>query len=452
MADVRHRLLAGATHTPAISQFCPGFFIFQIPYSGLAPSAVIGFTTPVARVKPYRERPAPVPGVEEQVIGQRYLRLLEDHLVHLHQQRAHGNRTLFYDHVVVAHLLAFFNPGLRGLRSLEDIFDVPRIRKRFGTPRVPHSTLADAQRMFDPQMLLPLIESLKERAQLQPHDSRLDGLSRQLLAVDGTFFTVASRIAWAVFNGSGKGNVKVHLQFDILRGLPEEVALTDGQAGEGRQLRATLQKDRFYLLDRGYQEYQLLADILKVGSDFVVRLRKTAAAEVVEERPLAAADQAAGVVRDQVVQLGWRSDQTARLPPLRRVEVRFVDRHGQAGTIILLTNRLDLPAWMIALLYQHRWQVELFFRWWKCMAHFRHFFSESPGGMTLQVYVTMIGLLLIAIETGAKPSKYDYALMMAAVNGWAPLEEILEVAARRRAERARAAEWQRAYNAQKKNR
>ena len=129
-----------------------------------------------------------------------------------------------------------------------------------------------------------------------------------------------------------------------------------------------------------------------------------------------------------------------------------MDRHGQAGTIILLTNRLDLPAWMIALLCQHRWQVELFFRWWKCMAHFRHFFSESPGGMTLQVYVTMIGLLLIAIETGAKPSKYDYTLMMAAVNGWAPLEEILEVAARRRAERARAAEWQRAYNARKKNR
>ena len=53
---------------------------------------------------------------------------------------------------------------------------------------------------------------------------------------------------------------------------------------------------------------------------------------------------------------------------------------------------------------------------------------------------------------GAKPSKYDYTLMMVAVNGWAPLEEVLEIAARRRAERARAAEWQRAYNARKKNR
>jgi hypothetical protein len=116
----------------------------------------------------------------------------------------------------------------------------------------------------------------------------------------------------------------------------------------------------------------------------------------------------------------------------------------------LLTNRLDLDAWMIALIYQHRWQVELFFRWLKCTAHFNHFFSEDEGGMTLQVYVTMIGLLLIAIETGAKPSKYDLALLSAAFSGLMPMDGALEIAARRRAERKRAAEWQKAYNARKK--
>ncbi len=406
----------------------------------------------MARAKPHLERQAPIPPTKRQVIGQRYFRLLEDHLAHLHQQRTHGNRTLFYDHVVVAHLLAFFNPGLSGLRSIEDIFEAPAVRKRFNLPRVPRSTLADAQQVFDPELLLPIVDSLREQAQIQPHDPRLDAITGQLLAVDGSFFTVAPRIAWAVFNGSGKGNVKAHVQFDVIRGLPEDVALTDGQASESRQLQATLQAGRFYLLDRGYQHYQLLADILAIDSDFVVRLRKSANAETLEERPLTADDLAAGVVRDQVVQLGWRKGQTPSMPPLRRVEVRFVDRNGRVGTIILLSNRLDLPAWMIALLYQHRWQVELFFRWWKCVAHLQHFFSESPDGMTLQVYVTLIGMLLIAIETGAQPSKYDYNLMMAAVNGLAPLEEVLEVAARRRAERARAAEWQRAYNARKKSR
>ena len=406
----------------------------------------------MAQPKPHLERPAPIPPTKRQVIRRRYFRLLEDHLARLHQHSTHGNRSLFYDHVVVAHLLAFFNPGLSGLRGIEDIFELPGARKRFALPRTPRSTLADAQRVFDPELLLPVVDSLREQAQIQPHDPRLDAITNKLLAVDGSFFTVAPRIAWAVFNGSGKGNVKAHVQFDVIRGVPEDVALTDGQASESRQLQATLQADRFYLLDRGYQNYQLLDDIIQAGSDFVVRLRKSAKAETIEERPLTTDDVAAGVVRDEVVRLGLRKGQTASLPPLRRVEVRFVDRHGKVGTIILLCNRLDLPAWLIALLYQHRWQVELFFRWWKSVAHLQHFFSESPGGMTLQVYVTLIGMLLIAIETGAKPSKYDYNLMMAAVNGWAPLEEVLEVAARRRAERARAAERQRAYNARKKNR
>ncbi len=85
------------------------------------------------------------------------------------------------------------------------------------------------------------------------------------------------------------------------------------------------------------------------------------------------------------------------------------------------------------------------------MAHFEHFFSESLNGMTLQVYVTMIGLLLIAVETGAKPSKYDYALMSVAMSGLISVESALEIAAKRRAERKRAAEWQKAYNATKKN-
>jgi len=129
--------------------------------------------------------------------------------------------------------------------------------------------------------------------------------------------------------------------------------------------------------------------------------------------------------------------------------VTYTDREGTSSSLTLLTNRLDLPAWMIALIYQHRWQVELFFRWLKCVANFSHFFSESQTGMTLQIYATLIGLLLIAVETKAKPSKYDYALLSVAVMSSEPMDEALAIAAKRRAERARAAEWQRQYNAKR---
>jgi hypothetical protein len=348
----------------------------------------------------------------ETIVGRRFIRILESHLRSLHEHRNHGNRELSYDQLVVAHLIAFFNPTATTLRKIEDLFEHPQVRKRFGLRRLPKSTVSDAQRVFDPHLLAPIMESLKQQAQVHPHDARLDAVTRQLLAVDGSFFTVAPRIAWAIFNGSGKGNVRTHVQFNILQG----------------------------------------PDIIGAGSDFLVRLRKSAQGETVEELPLTAADQTAGVRSDARIRLGWRSDQTPALPDLRRVDVVYTNRKGEQETMILLTNRFDLPAWLVALIYQHRWQVELFFRWIKCTANFKHFFSESLSGMTLQMYVVMIGLLLIAVETGAKPSSYDYSLLAAVASGLMPLdEETLRTAAKRRAERARAAEWEKAYRARKKN-
>lgn len=388
----------------------------------------------------------------EQIIGRRFIRILEDHLQTLRAHRHHGNRAVFYDHLVVAYLLAFFNPTVATLRKIEDLFEHPQVRKRFGSRRLPKSTLSDAQRVFDPHLLRPIMESLKRQAPIQPHDPRLDAITRKLLAVDGSFFTVAPRIAWALFNGSGKGNVRTHVQFDVLAGLPDSFTFTDGQSSETQQLRATLRSDRFYVMDRGFQDYQLLADILHLQSDFVVRLRKSAQGETCAELPLTAADQAAGVRRDARIRLGGRSDRTPQLPDLRRIEVVYTSRQGGQETMILLTNRFDLPAYLIALIYQHRWQVELFFRWIKCTANFKHFFCESLSGMTLQMYVVMIGLLLIAIETGAKPSVYDYSLLAAVASGLLPLDdETLRIAARRRAERARAAAREKAYRARKKN-
>lgn len=399
------------------------------------------------------ERFSPIPMREDQLSGRRLIRPLEEQLQHLHSHCTHGNRTFHYDQLVVAHLLVFFNPALTSLRTIEDAFDNPRIRKRAGLPRVPKSTLADAQRLFDPALLLPLVESLKTRVGIQPHDRRLDKITQELLAVDGTFFAVAPRIAWALYNKSArekvrKGNVRAHVHFDILRGVPVHATLTDGQADEGRQLAAALQAGRFYVMDRGFQAYQLLADIVAHESDFLVRLRKGMDAETVQQRTLSAADRLAGVRSDTLVRVRSARAARAGLPtPMRLVEITQADKDEP---LQLLTNRLDLSAELIGLLYRHRWQIELFFRWLKCMANFRHFYSESPQGMTLQVYIALIGTLLIAIETGAKPSKYDYAMMTLVAGGVASLDEALLVLEKRRAERARAAAWQKAYRGAKK--
>jgi len=116
-----------------------------------------------------------------------------------------------------------------------------------------------------------------------------------------------------------------------------------------------------------------------------------------------------------------------------------------------LTNRLDLAPALLALIYRHRWQVELFFRWLKCLVNFRHFFAESESGVAWQVLVALIGTLLLALVTGARPNSYDWAMMTHVASRLLPANaEFYRILARRRAERQRAAEWQKAYRARKK--
>jgi len=390
----------------------------------------------------------PGEGERKSVVGRRLIGLLDDQLKSLHAQKVHGNRTLLADHVVVAHLVAFFNPTIAGLRSIEDVFEHPDVRRRMDLPRVPRSTLSDFQHTFDLGLLQPMVDDLVTRVGTLPHDPRLDDVTRKIVAVDASVFNVATRILWAAphnTNGS-RGAVQWCLHFDVVHGAPDGFTLISGQESERSQLPASLAPDRLYLLDRAYQSYAHLDQIAEIGSDFVVRLRGTARFDVRKDRPLSADDRRVGILSDQEV---TPSDRHYRFSaPVRLIEIASPE--GDTP-VRLLTNRMDLPADLIGLLYRHRWQIELFFRWIKCVTHMRHFFSESPNGMALQLYVAMIGTLLIALETGARPSKYDFAQMALVVDGMVSLENAKKVMARRRAERARAAAWQKAYRARKKN-
>jgi len=400
-------------------------------------------------------RVEPVPGSDGQVGGRRLIRCLEKQLKALDAQDSHGNRAVRFQHVVVAHLLAFFNPTLESLRRVEDLTEVATNRRRFGLPRLPKSTLSDAQRLFDPVLLAPLVEQLKRKLRIAADDLRLDRVSRELLAVDGSFFAIAGRVAWAIHGRSkpgdavqNPGQIRLDVQLDVPAGVPVQAAVTGGQITEHGQLARHVRRGCFYLMDRGFQAFSLLARMLAVGSDFVVRWRKDLVYEVLGERRLSVADRLHHVRSDSEIRIPGARARGLRGRTLRLVQIATPDR---AEPVLLVTNRLDLSAEMIGVLYRHRWQIELFFRWLKCLANFKHFFSESPNGITLQVYAAIIGTLLIALETQARPSVYDYAMMSQVMAGWVPLEEARVVLERRRRERQRAAEWQKQYNAKKRS-
>jgi IS4 transposase len=180
--------------------------------------------------------------------------------------------------------------------------------------------------------------------------------------------------------------------------------------------------------DRGYVDYDLFAQWHALPCSFIVRVQNNVAYEVAEERPLTAAARAAGVTRDVVLQrLGTSHPRPCAVQPLRivRVTTETCHKDGTPIELVLVTNRLDLAADLIALAYRYRWTVELFFRWFKCILGWRHLLSHSENGVQLQVYMALIASLLLSLWVDRAPTKRTYEMLCFYLSGWASPQEVL---------------------------
>ena len=143
----------------------------------------------------------------EMLFGSKSVRGLLPLLEQLPPVSDHPNRGLQTRDVFVAHLLAFFNPTLRSLRTLEDFSQTRQARRYLAVERLPKSTLADSHRLVDPAVLEPIVAHLLQetarRGIAAPAD--LPDSIRQVLAVDGTFLALAADVAWAVRHRTGAG-------------------------------------------------------------------------------------------------------------------------------------------------------------------------------------------------------------------------------------------------------
>jgi Transposase DDE domain len=382
----------------------------------------------------------------EKVIGSKYVRLLEKFLSQLRGEEAHGNRRLFLDDVFVAYLLAFFNPSVRSLRTIEDFSQTVQAQKHLSIRKIAKSTLSDFNQLADPSRLEPILDAL--RRQLARKQRRQPGVPRDLsqllehtVAVDGTFLPAAADAAWAVCNtnnhGTRKHRARVDVHLSIADWLPEAIVVPEVGQSEADSAIEHLQSGRIYLYDRGFMSFDLIAAHYAGASDaplshFVARYRpaggNSPTLRDTAERPLDEQDVAAGVVSDRI---GVFQTSHRYRHPLPRVALREVviecEENGGPSQLRLITNLLDVPARVVATLYRHRWQVELFFRWLKSYANFGHLISHNREGVQTHFYITVIAVLLMYLHTGYRPSKYLFALMGQVAAGAASLEDILPI-------------------------
>lgn len=351
------------------------------------------------------------------------LRLIDRlHDVGTERDRA-GNRKLFYDHYVVIMLMYFFNPSLQSLRALQQATEWEKTRKKLGIEYTSLGSLSEAARVFDADLLRPIVQELAAQAVPLSTGREAEALAG-LTAVDGSIFAALPRMAWALWQDADHRGVKLHLHFDVLKAVPADATLTPAACSEGAALASAIQADRLYVLDRGYADYELFAKIVNAGSSLVARVKDNTAFVVQEERPLSDAAKAAGVVRDVVIsRLGTSHHKDHLKRPMRLVIVQTTDRDGKTTELWLITDRLDLDADLVALAYRYRWTVELFFRWLKCVLGARHLIAHNHNGVTLQMYAALIVSLLIVLRVGRKPTKRTYEMIQFYLLGWVTDEE-----------------------------
>ena len=337
-----------------------------------------------------------------------------------------GNRRLFYDQYACLLLLFFFNPIVKSLRGIQQASTLDKVQRLFGCKRVSRGSLSEASRVFDPELLHALIGDLAAQTLPLVHGKEAEAL-RGLTAVDGSLLPALPKMAWALWLDPQHRAAKMHVHFDVLKGVPVETTLTTGNDSETEQLRATLQAQRLYVIDRGYAEYQLFQDIVDARSDFIGRIRDNAVWTLVQEGPLTAEALAAGVRSDRIVWLGGPQSGKVFKQPVRVLEIDTgkTDAQGHPEMLLLATSRLDLAAELVALGYRFRWTVELFFRWLKCILGCRHLLANSRDGVTIQVYLAIIASLLISLWVGRKPTVRTLEMIQFYFTGWATEDELM---------------------------
>lgn len=373
--------------------------------------------------------------------GRRQVRQLERFVQELRRREredAHGNRRLFLSDLFVAQLLAFHYPIVRSLRTLDAFSSTPTARQLLHVERMPRSTVSDANKIVDPRLLQPLLDDLMRRVDGRQLPDELNLLVKRLVAVDGTFLRIVGELAWTLRQRTDNHRIvskpRLDVQLDVDAGVPRFAVLSGHNRSECNAARLHIEPGKIYVADRAYFGFDLLRDWLHQGADFVVALNSQIRFTPAEGAPPTAVMPAEDtVISDRCGHLSGCEKSRPPTQPLREVVLRTAD----GKPLRLLTSLTDpaINATLIGELYRHRWQIELFFRWLKSCAHFRHAISHNQNGLGAALYVALIATLLTAIATGRRPSKYALAALQFVAAGLAELEHMLPVLARFERER-----------------
>jgi hypothetical protein len=295
------------------------------------------------------------------------------------------------------------DPTQRGLlRALDQLPDAQAVLG--GTLK--RNTLSNAlvQRDLD-QIIEAWIMLL---AHYRPYLEQRGKKFARIAAVDASLIKLSlAAYDWAKYRKQ-TGAAKITCVFDWVKGVPQQFVFT--ASGKIHDLKATTEiawcAGWTYLFDRGYFAFDLLTALLNIGAHFVLRFKDGVDFKIIERRLIPEFKLPAGIraiTSDWTVILpGWDGEIILRL-----VSYRLTD-----GKLIrVLTDRHDLSALSVALLYKERWTIENWWRWLKRVYKIKEPLGRSENALPLQIVAAFVtDLLLRAFKHcgGFKGKLYEF--------------------------------------------
>ena len=330
-------------------------------------------------------------------------------------------RELQLGHYLGLFLFGLLNPVVRTMRALCGASDLERLQREVCARSVSLGSFSETQAVVDPGLLEKVFSELAlESKSASPRGGPSSG--HPWMIVDSTLWEALPRMHWALWRRQGKNQtaVRLHVGLHLLEERPVRARVTSGRFCERRAWREDWQRGDAYVGDRYYgEDYRLFRQLDTLGCAFVLRLREEAVIEIEEELLLTEADRQAQVVRQAWVYLGSKKR-------YRSMRLRVVWVQTPKEVLILVTNQgaEELCAELVAQLYHHRWKVELFFRWIKCILGCRHWLAESPRGVAIQIYLALIAALLLQMHSGRRPTRRMMERIQLYLMGVATLQEL----------------------------
>lgn len=356
-----------------------------------------------------------------------------------------GNRKLHYDQYCCLVLLYLFNPIVCSLRGIQQASELKKVQRLLKCPRASLGSLSESVRVFDPELLKPIVEELYDQlSPLENNEAISKHLKQLITLVDGTRLKAMTRVTeamWLSKSGDENHSWRLHTHFELMKYVPTRMTLTDDsnakEASEREVLKANLESDRCYVADRGYANFLLFNKMNSIDSSYVVRVRDNSAYQSLEDRELSDEAIQANVIGDTVIKMGEGSKKQNRPDhPMRMIQIKVEphekrsNRKGNTGAgpsdgvLRIVTNLLDVPAEVIGLLYEYRYAIEIFFRFFKHILGCRHLLSEKREGIEIQTYMAIIACMLISLYTKRKPTLRTYEMICFYLTGMADIDEL----------------------------